>query len=192
MNQLFTVLETGIDESMNLCSVMKISTENTYVINDNSTVPIPDCDDTMQDTAILSAITYGALASFANLVLSLTSGSRKRLGMLLVLTMSASSAILINVVRIPIAGGIFFFFFMMCALSMGILSVYFVELYPTNLRGMASCLSVMVGRSSAFFGVNAIGALMSTHCEETFYGWSILILSAIVFTWFLPKDRQKK
>lgn len=57
-------------------------------------------------------------------------------------------------------------------------------------RGMAACLSVMVGRSSAFIGVNAIGALLVNNCEATFYGWSILLLSAFVFTWFLPRDKD--
>lgn len=42
---------------------------------------------------------------------------------------------------------------------------------------MASCLSVMLGRSSAFLGVNAIGALISANCEATFYGWAVLLLS---------------
>ncbi|KAG6462309.1 hypothetical protein O3G_MSEX013182 [Manduca sexta] len=55
---------------------------------------------------------------------------------------------------------------------------------------MASCLSVMVGRSSAFLGVNAIGALLSLNCEGTFYGWALLLLSALITAWFLPRDRR--
>ncbi|CAH2269724.1 jg18949 [Pararge aegeria aegeria] len=150
------------------------------------------CNDTIQETTLLSAMSYGALASSANLVLSLTCGSRKRLAMLFIIVISAIAAILLNVVAVPIAGGIFFFIFLLCALSMGILSVYFVELYPTSLRGMASCLSVMIGRSSAFLGVNAIGALISANCEATFYAWSVLLLSSAVFTWYLPKDKKPK
>lgn len=95
---------------------------------------IPSCDDTIQDTTLLSAMAYGAVASSTNLVLSLTCGARKRLAMIGILTISALAAVLMNVVQTPIAGGIFFFLFLMCALSMGILSVYFVELYPTSLR----------------------------------------------------------
>lgn len=79
-------------------------------------------------------MTYGALASCSNLVLSLTCGSRKRMAMICIMAMSAIAGILLNLVAVPIAGGIFFFFFLMCALSMGILSVYFVELYPTSSR----------------------------------------------------------
>jgi hypothetical protein len=96
------------------------------------------CNDTIQDTTLLSAMSYGALASTSNLVLSLTCGSKKRFGMMCILASSATAAILLNVVTIPIAGGIFFFFFLLCALSMGILSVYFVELYPTSLRYVAN------------------------------------------------------
>ncbi|CAK1579004.1 unnamed protein product [Parnassius mnemosyne] len=188
MNNLFSVLEAGGGDGMNLCTVIRFSTSLGATGNDTT---IPEaCNDTIQETTLLSAIIYGAMASGSNLILSLTCGARKRFAMMGILAMSAIAAVLLNLVRIPIAGGIFFFFFLMCALTMGILSVYFVELYPTHLRGMASCLSVMLGRSSAFLGVNAIGALISANCEATFYGWSVLLLSAVAFSWFLPRDKK--
>uniref|UniRef100_A0A2A4JL38 Major facilitator superfamily (MFS) profile domain-containing protein n=1 Tax=Heliothis virescens TaxID=7102 RepID=A0A2A4JL38_HELVI len=190
MNNLFFVLEAGGGEGMNLCAVIKYPSVAGFTSGNMTDVEI--CDDTIQNTTLFSAMTYGAMASFSNVVLSLTCGSRKRLAMISIMAMSAIAAILLNVVAEPLAGGIFFFFFLMCALSMGILSVYFVELYPTSLRGMVSCLSVMLGRMSAFLGVNAIGALISTSCEATFYGWSLLLMSAIAVAWFLPKDKAPK
>ncbi|XP_075976335.1 synaptic vesicle glycoprotein 2C-like [Anticarsia gemmatalis] len=191
MNNLFSVLEMGGGDGMNLCTVIRYPMQD-MVPSGNITTGIEICDDTIQETTLFSAMTYGALASFSNLVLSLTCGSRKRQAMICIMAMSALAGVLLNVVPIPLAGGIFFFFFLMCALSMGILSVYFVELYPTSLRGMVSCLSVMLGRMSAFGGVNAIGALISTNCEATFYGWSCLLLSAIAVAWFLPRDNKPK
>ncbi|CAG9580138.1 unnamed protein product [Danaus chrysippus] len=188
MNNLFSVLEAGGGQGMNLCTIIRYSTESVGV-SGNDTMIQEVCNDTIQDTTLLSAMTYGALASSSNLVLSLTCGSRKRFAMICIVTTSAVAAVLLNVIAVPIAGGIFFFFFLLCALSMGILSVYFVELYPTSLRGMASCLSVMLGRSSAFLGVNAIGALISANCEATFYGWAVLLLTAVVLSWYLPKDK---
>ncbi|KAI8421226.1 hypothetical protein MSG28_008288 [Choristoneura fumiferana] len=171
MNNLFSVVESGGGEGMNLCTIIRDST-NSFVVADNSTTTTEICNDTIQKTTLLSAITYGAVASSANLVLSLTCEARKRLAMMGIIAMSASAAVLLNVVPVPIAGGVFFFMFLLCALSMGILSVYFVELYPTSVRGTASCLSVMLGRSSAFLGVNAIGA--------------------IGMAWLLPKDKVIK
>ncbi|CAH0673815.1 unnamed protein product [Spodoptera exigua] len=190
MNNLFFVLESGGGEGMNLCAIIEYPSAAGYATGNVTAVEV--CDDTIQDTTLFSAMTYGAMASCSNVVLSLTCGSRKRMAMICILAMSAIAAILQNVVAVPLAGGIFFFFFLMCALSMGILSVYFVELYPTSLRGMVSCLSVMLGRSSAFLGVNVIGALISNSCEATFYGWSALLFSAIVVAWFLPKDKPLK
>ncbi|KAJ0177598.1 hypothetical protein K1T71_006471 [Dendrolimus kikuchii] len=192
MNNLFSVLQSGGGSGMNLCTIITYSIEkDSYILSGNNT-NIQICDDSIQETTLFSAMTYGALASSANLVLSLTCGGRKRIAMIGILTMSSSAAIFLNVVKVPIAGGIFFFLFMLCALSMGILSVYFVELYPTSLRGMVSCLSVMTGRLSAFFGVNVIGALITVNCEATFYGWSLLLISALIMTWFLPKERNPK
>lgn len=46
------------------------------------------CDDTIQDTTLMSAMVYGALACSMNLVLSLTCGSRKKFGMMGILTVS--------------------------------------------------------------------------------------------------------
>lgn len=190
MNNLFTVLEADGGDGMNLCTVIRYPMQD--IVPSGNITDIEICDDTIQETTLFSAMTYGALASFSNLVLSLTCGSLKKQAMIWILLMSAASAILLNVIAIPLAGGIFFFFFMMCALSMGILSVYFVELYPTSLRGMVSCLSVMLGRLFAFAGVNVIGALISTNCEATFYGWACLLLSAIGVAWLLPSEKNPK
>ncbi|XP_026330339.1 synaptic vesicle glycoprotein 2C-like isoform X2 [Hyposmocoma kahamanoa] len=132
MNNLFVVLESGGGDGMNLCSVLSYSTGDSFV-NGNDTT-IPTCDDTIQDTTLLSAMAYGAIASSINLVLSLTCGSRKRLAMMGILGVSGLAAVFLNLVHTPIAGGVFFFVFLLCALAMGILSVYFVELYPTSLR----------------------------------------------------------
>lgn len=189
MNNLFSVLEAGGGDGMNLCTVIRYSTQEVFSVAGNGTA-VEICNDTIQETTLLSAMSYGALASLSNLVLSMTCGARKRLGMMCILAGSAASAVLLNLIPVPIAGGIFFFFFLLCALTMGILSVYFVELYPTSLRGMASCLSIMLGRSSAFLGVNAIGALLTYDCEATFYAWAFLLLTAVVVAWFLPQEKK--
>ncbi|GBP21567.1 Synaptic vesicle glycoprotein 2B [Eumeta japonica] len=128
MNRLFLTLDAA-SAGVSLCDL--VTAEDGALVS-NSTAPI-ECNDEIQQTTLLSAMTYGALATGANLLLSLAGGSHKRIAMLCVLATSAVAAVLINLVASPIAGGVFFFFFMMCALSMGLLSVYFVELYPTSL-----------------------------------------------------------
>ncbi|XP_053605266.1 synaptic vesicle glycoprotein 2B-like [Plodia interpunctella] len=186
MNSLFT-LEAGEGSGMNICNVIAYSADH-QEINVNGTITV--CNDTIQPLTLISAICYGALASSCTLVMSLTCGSRKRIGIMFILTISACSAVLMNIVHVPMAGGVFFCFFLISAVTMGILSVYFVEVYPTSLTGMVSCLAVMVGRTSAFFGANAIGALISYDCETTFYGWAALLMCAVVIAWFLPKDKK--
>lgn len=73
-----------------------------------------------------------------------------------ILTTSAIAGVMLNVIAVPIAGGIFFFFFLLCALSMGLLSVYFVELYPTSLR------SVTV-RDRGKINVKTLACIIDTH-----------------------------
>lgn len=44
-------------------------------------------------------------------------------------------------------------------------------------RGMAMCLTMMVGRSGAIFGSNLVGSLINSACEANFYIFGGLLLS---------------
>lgn len=44
-----------------------------------------------------------------------------------------------------------------------------VELYPTQIRGMALAISLMFGRVGAMTGSNVAGPLMYSNCDYMFY-----------------------
>ncbi|CAD0200143.1 unnamed protein product [Chrysodeixis includens] len=129
-----------------------------------------------------------SIFAFFNFLISYLQDRRKAV-LLSILTLSSISGTCLNLVPEPISSVFFFMLFTCTCLGMGILASYFVDVYPTSYRGMAACLSIMVGRSSTFIGINVVGNLIFHHCQITFYFWSLLVLSSAVAAWFLPPDK---
>lgn len=59
--------------------------------------------------------------------------------------------------------------FLLGAPTITSISTIVVELYPTQIRGMALSISLMFGRIGAMIGSNTIGPLMYTNCDYMFY-----------------------
>ncbi|XP_055844746.1 synaptic vesicle glycoprotein 2A-like [Episyrphus balteatus] len=71
-----------------------------------------------------------------------------------------------------------------------VLSEIVVDLYPTYLRAMALCISLMFGRLGGVFGTNMIALLLATNCEMTFnIAGTGLIVSAFL-TFLIPKVKN--
>jgi len=54
-----------------------------------------------------------------------------------------------------------------------------VDLFPTHLRTMAVCISMMMGRLGSALSSNLIGNLIETNCELTYY-----LFAGIIFVCF--------
>lgn len=59
--------------------------------------------------------------------------------------------------------------FLMGATTITAINAIVVELYPTQIRGMALAISLMFGRIGAMIGTNVVGPLMYTYCDYMFY-----------------------
>ncbi|KAI8421301.1 hypothetical protein MSG28_008336 [Choristoneura fumiferana] len=79
----------------------------------------------------------------------------------------------------PLSGLFLFYVFLTTAMVFGVISSYFVTLYPTSYRGMVACLGMMVARLSAFSGTNIVSAAMTNHCSGALYGACGLVLKFI-------------
>ncbi|XP_060835783.1 synaptic vesicle glycoprotein 2B-like [Rhopalosiphum padi] len=62
-----------------------------------------------------------------------------------------------------------------------------VELFPSNVRGVAFSMIVMTGRLGAIFGIIVFGILIDISCFMTFYALALLLLIAFLAVAFLPK-----
>ncbi|XP_001947988.2 synaptic vesicle glycoprotein 2B-like [Acyrthosiphon pisum] len=73
------------------------------------------------------------------------------------------------------------------ALTEPIIFCTIVELFPSNVRGVAFSMIVMTGRLGAIFGIIVFGILIDRSCFMTFYGLALLVLIAFIAVAFLPK-----
>ncbi|XP_022113406.1 organic cation/carnitine transporter 7 [Pieris rapae] len=174
----------------NLCELISTHSSNQTYIHDNSTEG-PPCLGHIEENIIFTLVISQFTFSFLNFVISYLMKWR-RLVLLSILSLSTLSGLLISFMPEPISSVVLFMMFTCTNLGMGILASYFVDLYPTSCRGMATCLSIMVGRTSSFIGINIVGNTIFTHCEVTFYLWALLVLSSVLVAWFLPPDKVKE
>ncbi|KAL0881330.1 hypothetical protein ABMA27_001211 [Loxostege sticticalis] len=194
LNLIRLSLESG-SAAGNICAL--ISTEEKALVptavngtfNTTIATVTPDvCLGTIEENVMMTLIASQSVFSFLNFVISYLPNRRKAV-LISILCLSSLSGVFLNLMPEPISSVFFFVIFTCTCLGMGILASYFVDLYPTSYRGMVACLSIMVGRTSTFVGINLVGNLIFHHCQVTFYLWSLLVFSSVIAAWFLPPDK---
>ncbi|KAF9408005.1 hypothetical protein HW555_012165 [Spodoptera exigua] len=164
----------------NICEL--ISTKPLAIGNSTKNITHEVCTGTVEHNVILTLIASQSVFAFFNFLISYLQ-NRRRIVLICILCLSSISGTCLNLVPEPISSVFFFMVFTCTCLGMGILASYFVDIYPTSYRGMAACLSIMVGRSSTFIGINVVGNLIFHHCQVT------STCASAVAAWFLPPDK---
>ncbi|XP_053949915.1 synaptic vesicle glycoprotein 2B-like [Anastrepha ludens] len=84
-------------------------------------------------------------------------------------------------VDVPMVAIYLYVILLLSGLGINVLSAATVDLYPTRLRAMAVCISLMMGRMGSVVGANVVGALLSNHCDTAF----IVSGVSLIFSGFL-------
>lgn len=71
---------------------------------------------------------------------------------------------------------VFVLLILSCGVSISLVNATAVDLFSTNLRGMAIAMSILVGRMGTVTGANSIGFLLDMNCGYTFYAMGLLAL----------------
>ncbi|XP_053605681.1 synaptic vesicle 2-related protein-like isoform X2 [Plodia interpunctella] len=191
-NVFFTSYATSAVDAgfCDLFAIANTTTAVTPTVTDTVTESIPVCKDNINDFTILAGCVHGLSFFVLNAVISQCATRRKWLT-IAILGIAAVAAIAVNNIHQPIAGLALFYVYLTTAMVFGVVSSYFVDLFPTSYRGMVACLGLMVGRLSAFSGTNVVTRSMSDHCPATMYGAAGLVISGAVAAAFLPSDSIK-
>lgn len=88
---------------------------------------------------------------------------------------------------IPMLAIYFYLALLSCGLAINVLGSSTVGLYPTRLRAMAVCISLMMGRLGSVVGANYIGALLRDNCEVSFYACGATLIAAGFLAFLVPK-----
>ncbi|XP_061390195.1 synaptic vesicle glycoprotein 2A-like [Musca vetustissima] len=123
---------------------------------------------------VLYAVGFAAIGSIINRI-------GKRLILFVCLAVCGACGVATIFVDHPMVAIYLFVVLLLCGLGINVLSASTVELYPTRLRAMAVCISLMMGRLGSVAGANIVGALIINHCDTAF----ILSGSSLIFAAFL-------
>uniref|UniRef100_A0A1I8MZK1 Major facilitator superfamily (MFS) profile domain-containing protein n=1 Tax=Musca domestica TaxID=7370 RepID=A0A1I8MZK1_MUSDO len=183
------------DEPKRLCDILRFAQSSNFTVDGDAEFPVAEkiCVtkleiDTYKHTLSLEFIYVGLL-----LLVIYANRRFNRIPILfIVLTVCGLCGILSLLVEDPMVS-IYLFLIMLCSgLGTNVMNAIVVDIYPTSLRAMAVCISLMVGRIGSVTGSNVLGALIETHCEEALYSSSIALVVAAILALLMPKAASEK
>uniref|UniRef100_A0A1Y9HAI4 Major facilitator superfamily (MFS) profile domain-containing protein n=1 Tax=Anopheles farauti TaxID=69004 RepID=A0A1Y9HAI4_9DIPT len=94
--------------------------------------------------------------------------------------------ILLVFIDLPVLAIWFYVILLTCGFCIGVVNACTVDLFPTNLRAMAVCISLMFGRLGSVVGANIVGMLLDSQCELTFWISGFSLMGCGVLSFFIP------
>lgn len=147
------------------------------------------CIDTVENFTFMALIAFSCvLATLNTMNALLLKFMSKRTLLIFYNGVTGISGLLLPFIYSNAISAVLFFIFVLNLLCMGIMTSFTVELYPTYLRAMAVCLTVMIGRGCSLISIRYTGILMESYCEETFLTYGLFVLSAALVSLLLPND----
>lgn len=181
---LLDIVMTGDSASSGrtICSIVKA---NTYYKKD------VECS--LQHETYYHSSIFEAIITLTFIVMSWLSGKAGRRNCLAgLLSISGICGIVCILVRIPMVAIYLFVVLLVSGCGATLASSITLDLYSTNVRGMAICLSLMSGRIGSVVGTNVFAALISENCELALAIPSIALIFSALSSLFIPKLEEHK
>ncbi|XP_063379382.1 synaptic vesicle 2-related protein-like [Cydia fagiglandana] len=175
------------ENNIQFCDIFRMKT----ITNDNSSV-IPECDDRVADITYITLSTFAAYLVFCSLSTCLVI---KYIGKkwTFVINHFVCAVLCVMINYLNMLGGVVALVGLSANVScMGIVTTYAIELFPTYMRAMAVCLTILCGRAVSIVFSNIIGAQLQNNCFNFIFIVAGLIAFGGFVGIFLPSDRKKK
>uniref|UniRef100_A0A182IPZ6 Major facilitator superfamily (MFS) profile domain-containing protein n=1 Tax=Anopheles atroparvus TaxID=41427 RepID=A0A182IPZ6_ANOAO len=187
INRLTTSNATGLT----VCEALDASSSATNgltFLEGQHTAVVATCNDNVNEQVFVYAITLGGLYTGLYLAMSVLMHKLGRKCLVAFnLFFSGVSGIALQFVDNPYAlVALFCSFLVFAGTSISVLNGATVSIFPTNVRAMAVCLTLMMGRLGSVFGSNLVGLIMEQNCTFTFLLFASCSIICAVLTLFLP------
>ncbi|KAL4703828.1 hypothetical protein ACJJTC_016795 [Scirpophaga incertulas] len=172
------------EENMTFCQRLRAS-QNTTVADEM------DAPCTMNQFAMTMVLSVTMLLALINTVATaiINVFGRKRLFITLQFC-AAVAAMCVNYVYAWQFTAVLIITIMSGVINFGLLTSFTVDVFPTSVKAMAVCLTLMMGRGSAVFGVNLLKYLLDSDCETSFYLSASMALLGGIVGFFLPREAK--
>lgn len=97
-----------------------------------------------------------------------------------------------TLVDIPLLSIYLYITLLASGLAVTVVNASTVDLYPTNLRAMAVCVSLMMGRVGSVVGANWVGLLLDNYCEIVFSANGLFLILCAILAIFIPNIRKPR
>ncbi|CAO1331214.1 unnamed protein product [Diamesa serratosioi] len=171
-----------------ICEILHIEDE----LSNNATSLIllerPVCLEQLEISTFGHSVVLEILYMFGFLIITLVINRTSKLSILLVILFGcALSGFATHFVTIPLLSVYIYVMFMLTFLGVNVINAATVDLFPTNLRGMAINLAVMFGRIGSVLGTGIVGFTLDNYCSETFSVSAIIMVCCGILAFFIPK-----
>ncbi|XP_055914727.1 synaptic vesicle glycoprotein 2B-like [Eupeodes corollae] len=184
LNSVMEFTRTYPDINLDMCDIL--STMENIRADDN------ECKQSLELSTYHHTFTLEVI--FVSLYLGVgyfTGKVGRRPTLFLILLLCGVCGIISSTVTKPIVAVYALQVWLVCGLGTTVLSSITVDIFPTNLRAMAICISLMCGRIGSVSGTNVIGALLENHCQAGLLTAGIALVLSGFLAFFLPKTSKK-
>jgi MFS transporter, VNT family, synaptic vesicle glycoprotein 2 len=175
-------------DSATICEVFG-SKFNASISSDLSN---PQCIETLEFGAFLHAFESLAFFSVSYLIMTLVIN---RVGKLIILSVvmfsSGTAAILLIFVAIPEVSIYLYMIMVLAGLGISVVNASTVELFPTKMRSMAVCISMMFGRLGSVVGSLILGSIIDDYCSYSFIMPIVLLFTSFALGFTIPNISKR-
>uniref|UniRef100_A0A182WUB9 Major facilitator superfamily (MFS) profile domain-containing protein n=1 Tax=Anopheles quadriannulatus TaxID=34691 RepID=A0A182WUB9_ANOQN len=156
-------------------------------LDGNGTARSDLCHQKLDISAYEHSFVLEAIYALGFAVIGLIINAVGRLPILVfIFALCGTCGVLIVFIDLPLLAIWFYLILLTCGFCISVVNACTIDLYPTNLRAMAVCISLMFGRLGSIVGSNLVGFLLDTHCELTFWISGLLLVGCGVLSFFIP------
>lgn len=169
-----------------ICEILDMKHRN------SSEVMIKECSESLDSSAYWTTIILESLYFVGFAVTGLLINKVGKLSIIVVTLISCGAfGLAASFVDFTNISMYFYLFWLFCAVVVPVLNAATVDLYPTNIRGMAVCVLLMIGRLGSVVGSNFFKFLMDGYCFSSFMVSGITLIGSGLLAFFIPNIRNE-
>ncbi|XP_004527473.1 synaptic vesicle glycoprotein 2A [Ceratitis capitata] len=165
INSMAAFMQEHPGEHRQICEIVYAQEKNLYK-NDGSIECINKLENSTYYYSFIMEILYASSFAFIGLIINHVG---KKLILFISMIFFTSCGLVSIFIADPTIAAYLYVLFFLVGVAINVLGAATVDLYPTHLRAMAGCISLMIGRLGSVVGANIAGALMGQYCEWNFY-----------------------
>ncbi|XP_031625525.1 synaptic vesicle glycoprotein 2B-like [Contarinia nasturtii] len=192
LNKMAVNSGSSIDHKMMMCDIINMKSVNNTAIEIRSTQN-QVCFSKLDLSTVEQGIILEIIFAFGQVMVGLLINRVGKFPLLFfILVVSGLGGIGCMLTDISYLQRYLFIVHFTCGVAGSIINAAIVEIYPTSLRAMAICISLMMfGRLGGVVGTNVIASLLERNCESVFYlsGVNLIVIGVLAF--FIPNIHQR-